>query len=77
MKEANLEYIPKYNGTKHSSCTQCLNEKKISLTDLMAITGHKQLQTVAKYAKTDIARVRELMEAPNLKSIKKQKKNVV
>ena len=76
MEEAGLPYLSKYPGTKHSSCTQYLNEKNISLTDLMAITGHKQLQTVARYAKTETSRVRELMETPNLTSIKKERKKV-
>jgi site-specific recombinase XerD len=76
IRDSGMEYICMYNGLKHSSATQYLNEKGMSLTDLMAITGHKQLDTVSKYAKHDTRRIRELMVTPKLKTIKKQKRNV-
>ena len=76
LKAAGMPYINMYNGLKHSSATQYLNEKGMSLTDLMAITGHKQLDTVSKYAKHDTRRIRELMATPKLVDIKKKRKAV-
>jgi hypothetical protein len=51
-----------YAGLKHSSCCQYINEKGLSMSDLQAITDHARLDSVKRYAKTEHARKRELME---------------
>jgi hypothetical protein len=56
------ESISMYAGLKHSSCCQYINEKGLSMSDLQAITDHARLDSVKRYAKTELARKRELME---------------
>jgi integrase len=56
------ENISLYAGLKHSSCCQYINEKGLSMSDLQAITDHARLDSVKRYAKTELARKRELME---------------
>jgi integrase len=56
------EGISLYAGLKHSSCCQYINEKGLSMSDLQAITDHARLDSVKRYAKTELARKRELME---------------
>lgn len=56
------ENISLYAGLKHSSCCQDINERGLSLSDLQAITDHARLDSVKRYAKTELARKRELME---------------
>jgi hypothetical protein len=56
------ESISKYAGLKHSSCCQYINEKGLSMSDLKTITDHARLDRVKRYAKTELARKRELME---------------
>lgn len=55
------EDIDLYSGLKHSSCTQYINEKGLSMSDLQQITDHARLESVRRYAKMEIARKRELM----------------
>lgn len=57
------EDIDLYSGLKHSSCSQFVNEQKMAPSDLQTITDHARLDSVLKYAKTEVARKRELMEA--------------
>lgn len=57
------ENIDMYSGLKHSSCSQMVNEQGMALSDLQTITDHARLDSVYKYAKTEVARKRELMEA--------------
>ncbi|MBT4200554.1 hypothetical protein, partial [Desulfobacula sp.] len=57
------ENIDMYSGLKHSSCSQFINEQGMALSDLQTITDHARLDSVNKYAKTEVARKRELMEA--------------
>lgn len=57
------ETIDLYSGLKHSSCSQFINEQGMALSDLQTITDHARLDSVEKYAKTEVARKRELMEA--------------
>jgi integrase len=65
------EDIPLYAGLKHSSCSQFINEKGLSMSDVQIITDHARLDSVKKYAKTEIARKRELMETgPKLVRLK-------
>ena len=54
--------ISLYAGLKHSSCCKYINEKGLSMSDIQAITDHAQLDSVKRYAKTELARKRELME---------------
>ena len=56
------EQIDLYSGLKHSSCSQYINEKGLSLSELQIITDHKRLDSVRKYAKVEVARKRALME---------------
>ncbi len=55
------EDIDMYSGLKHSSCSQYINEKGLSESELQMITDHARLDSVKKYAKTEIARKKELM----------------
>lgn len=57
------ETIDMYSGLKHSSCSQFVNEQGMALSDLQTITDHARLDSVHKYAKTEVARKRELMES--------------
>ena len=54
--------LPAYSGLKHSSCSQYINEKKLSESELQVITGHARLESVRRYGKTDLSRKRELLE---------------
>jgi integrase len=56
------ESIDLYSGLKHSSCSQYVNEKGLSIYDLQEITGHANLESVRKYAAVSVARKRELLE---------------
>jgi len=55
------EAIRMYVGTKHSSCSQFINECKGNLNDLQALTDHATFASVKKYATVELARKRELM----------------
>jgi len=67
------ESIDLYSGLKHSSCSQYINEKGLSISELQIITDHARLDSVRKYAKVEVARKRALMETtkrlPNLKVV--------
>lgn len=72
------EDISKYPGTKHSSCSQFVNEKGGSLSELQMVTDHARYDSVKKYAKTQVSRKRELMERgtiAELLQVKKEKEN--
>ncbi|MCB2216119.1 tyrosine-type recombinase/integrase [Desulfofustis glycolicus] len=68
-KKAN-EQISMYDGLKHSSCSQYVNEKNMALSDLQLITDHARLDSVKRYAKVEVSRRRELMEG-NVVKLKK------
>lgn len=55
------EDIGLYQGLKHSSCCQYVNEKGLSISELQTITDHARLDSVKKYARVEVARKRELM----------------
>jgi len=55
------ESIDLYSGLKHSSCSQYVNEKGLSIYDLRELTDHARLDSVRRYAKVSVARKRELM----------------
>lgn len=56
------EDIDLYSGLKHSSCSQFINEKGLSMDELQSITDHARVESVKRYAKMEVARKRELME---------------
>ena len=58
-----------YHGTKHSSCTQFINEKGGSDTDLQVLTDHARLDSVKKYRIVGLDRKRELMEKEKVVSL--------
>jgi integrase len=65
------ETIGLYNGTKHSSCSQYVNELGLSLPELQAVTGHASMDAVKKYANVELARKRELMHTTKIIPLKK------
>lgn len=73
------ERIRLYAGLKHSSCCQFVNERGYSMSDLQVITDHARLDSVRRYAKTEIARKRELLEGKivHIQDISKDKKDAV
>ena len=68
------ESIAMYAGLTHSSCSQYINEKGLSLSDLQTITDHARLESVKRHAKTEVARKRELFERKII-SISNKKKS--
>jgi integrase len=56
------ENITMYAGLKHSTCSQYINEKRYSLSELQVITDHKQMHSVKQYASVELERKRELLE---------------
>jgi len=65
------ETIDLYSGLKHSSCSQYINEKGLSLSELQMITDHKKLDSVRRYADVKVARKRALMERGKIIPIRK------
>jgi len=61
------ESIDLYSGLKHSSCSQAINEHGLTIYDVQALTEHKRLDSVRKYAEMDMTRKRELMERTTTK----------
>jgi len=55
------ENIDLYSGLKHSSCSQYINEKGLSESELQIITDHARIESVRSYAKTEVSRKKELM----------------
>lgn len=66
------EDIDMYSGLKHSSCSQYINEKGLSMSELQIITDHARLDSVKRYAKVEVARKRALMERSNIIPIAKK-----
>lgn len=67
------ESIDLYSGLKHSSCSQYINEHGLNIYDIQAITDHKRLDSVRRYAKTELSRQADIYE----RTIKKDKLRVV
>ncbi len=65
------ENIRCYAGTKHSSCSQFINEKGGTESELQMITDHARLESVRNYARTEVARRKELMERKRVVQITK------
>jgi integrase len=61
------ESIRMYAGLKHSSCCQFINERGYSMSELQVITDHARIDSVGRYAKTELARKRELLEGKIIK----------
>jgi integrase len=59
-KEAG-EDIDLYSGLKHSSCSQYINEKGVSESELQVITDHARIESVRSYARTEVSRKLEIM----------------
>jgi hypothetical protein len=50
-----------YNGTKHSTMDYFLNDLGLTETQLMSLTGHKNLQSIKHYARMNLKRQGELL----------------
>lgn len=69
------ENIEMYSGLKHSSCSQYINEKGLSVDELQMITDHARRESVLKYASVQAEAKRRLMKGkvftiPDLSSTK-------
>ena len=53
--------IPLYNGTKHSTMDYYHNDLELSATDLMSLTGHKNLQSIKRYTRMNLKRQAKLL----------------
>lgn len=53
--------ISLYNGTKHSTMDYFLNDLGLTETQLMSLTGHKNLQSIKHYARMNLKRQGELL----------------
>jgi len=58
--------ISLYNGLKHSSCSQFINEKSGTVDELQMLTDHARRDSVLKYAKVGTGRKLELMKKRKL-----------
>ena len=56
------EKITLYAGLKHSNCSQFLNEKGGTMSELQTVTDHKRLTSVLHYGKMETARRQEMIE---------------
>lgn len=67
-KESEIE-IELYEGTKHSSCTQFINEYDGTIDELQMLTDHARRDSLKHYAKVGVERKRRLMERRHLKLV--------
>lgn len=56
------ENIDLYSGVKHSSISQMLNEKRMSVSDVQLVSDHARIESLKPYTQATLARKRELME---------------
>jgi integrase len=56
------EQIRMYAGLKHSSCSQYVNEKGLSIDQLQMLTDHARRESVLRYADVQLEAKRRLME---------------
>lgn len=56
------ESIDLYSGVKHSSISQMLNEKGMSVSDVQLVSDHARIESLKPYTSATLARKRELME---------------
>jgi hypothetical protein len=68
------ENIEMYSGLKHSSCSQYINEKGLSIDELQMITDHARRESVLKYANVQAETKRRLMMGKVI-TIPKQKRS--
>jgi len=57
------ENIRMYAGLKHSTCSQYINEKGLSVDEVQMITDHARRDSVLKYAAVQVEAKRRLMES--------------
>ena len=65
--------ISLYEGLKHSSCSQFINEKGGTIDELQTLTEHARRDSVRHYAKVGVDRKRKLMQLRRLEIVKKKK----
>lgn len=58
--KATGEDIDMYSGLKHSSCTQYITEKGLSVDEVQMLTDHARRESVLRYAKVTFGKKREL-----------------
>ncbi|BCS94931.1 hypothetical protein DSLASN_05630 [Desulfoluna limicola] len=68
------EDIDLYSGLRHSRCSQLINEYGLSMQEVQVVADHADIRSTAKYAKTSVAREKELMEGRVVK-LRKAKKD--
>jgi integrase len=56
------EEIDMYAGLKHSSCSQYVNEKGLSIDELQMLTDHARRDSVMQYASVQLEAKRRIME---------------
>ena len=56
------ETIGLYAGTKHSSCSQFVNENGYNIHEVQVMTDHARLESVKKYAKIEVSARKALLE---------------
>lgn len=56
------ETIRLYAGTKHSSCSQLVNEYGYNMHDVQMATDHARLESVRKYAKVEVSARKAILE---------------
>jgi hypothetical protein len=61
------ESIRLYQGLKHSSCSQLINEYGYSIHEVQMATDHARLESVKKYAKVEVSSRKALLEKTVIK----------
>jgi hypothetical protein len=56
------EAIEMYAGLKHSSCSQYVNEKGLSIDELQMLTDHARRDSVMQYASVQLEAKRRILE---------------
>jgi hypothetical protein len=51
-----------YAGLKHSSCSQYINEKSLSIDELQMLTDHARRDSVMQYASVQLEAKRRILE---------------
>lgn len=65
--------IKPYAGTKHSSCSQYINEYGRTYAELQVVTGHASMKSVKKYGKTETRRKRELLAVEKIVNLAEER----
>ncbi len=66
-KDAGEKHLSAYPFTKHSACSQFINEKGGTDSELQMLTDHARLDSIKKYRKIETSRKLELMKRKPLK----------